>query len=135
MLLNRPEVDDGVDAFGCDAECERELDVSVAVEIDEGVDSIGGRFADAKFDTVAVSDRDDATRSQPFVVRFAREADDGCADTTASWTVSAPTPPAAADTTTVSPAPSPTDRTAAHAVAPTTNNEPATSQGTDGGAR
>ena len=37
-----------------------------------------------------------------------------------SWTTTLPTPPAAADTTTVSPSPAPTARTAAYAVHPTT---------------
>src|SRR5690242_4971299 len=51
----------------------------------------------------------------------------------ASWTVTEPTPPAAPDTTTVSPEVSATARTAAHAVAPATNSAPATSHGTPAG--
>src|SRR5690349_10607134 len=51
----------------------------------------------------------------------------------ASWTAIEPTPPAAADTTTVSPGDSETARTAAYAVVPATYREPATSHGTAGG--
>src|SRR4051794_3644906 len=45
-----------------------------------------------------------------------------------SWTTIEPTPPAAADTATVSPGWAPTARTAAYAVHPTTYSEPAASQ-------
>jgi hypothetical protein len=51
----------------------------------------------------------------------------------ASWTASEPTPPAAPETTTVSPSVSATARTAAKAVAPTTFSAPATSHGTPAG--
>src|SRR5580704_3985501 len=51
----------------------------------------------------------------------------------ASWTASEPTPPAAAETTTVSPSVRLTAWTAAYEVAPTTNSAPATSQGTPAG--
>jgi hypothetical protein len=44
-----------------------------------------------------------------------------------------PTPPAAADTTTVSSGASETDRVAAYAVVPATNREPATGHGTASG--
>src|SRR6185437_760468 len=47
----------------------------------------------------------------------------------ASWTAIPPTPPAAADTTTVSPGLTPTARTMAQAVNPATGSAPATSQG------
>src|SRR5260370_40331351 len=51
----------------------------------------------------------------------------------ASWTAIVPTPPAAADTATTSPAVRCTDRTAAYAVEPATNRPPATCHGTAGG--
>ena len=51
----------------------------------------------------------------------------------ASCTVSTPTPPAAADTTTVSPGRGSTARTAAQAVAPTTCNAPACSHASSDG--
>src|SRR5580693_9502107 len=51
----------------------------------------------------------------------------------ASWTVSEPTPPAAAETATVSPVLRFTARRAAHAVKPATPSAPATSQGTSAG--
>src|ERR1700749_3067658 len=51
----------------------------------------------------------------------------------ASCTVIDPTPPAAPDTTSVSPALSATARTAAHAVNPATGSAPATSHGTAAG--
>ena len=51
----------------------------------------------------------------------------------ASWTASEPTPPAAADTTIVSPGWGATAWTHAYAAIPATNSEPATSHGTDSG--
>src|SRR5262249_50283361 len=51
----------------------------------------------------------------------------------ASCTVIDPTPPAAPDTTSVSPALSATARIAAHAVNPTTGSAPATCHGTEAG--
>ena len=53
----------------------------------------------------------------------------------ASCTTSEPTPPAAPETTTVSPSPRSTERTAAQAVVPATNRPPATSHGTPSGRR
>src|ERR1022692_1268343 len=52
-----------------------------------------------------------------------------------SSTTTVPTPPAAADTTTVSPGPADTARTAAYAVTATTYIEPATGQETPAGLR
>src|SRR5580700_3601466 len=51
----------------------------------------------------------------------------------ASWTEIEPTPPDAAETTTVSPPVRPTARTAAYAVVPATNSAPAASHGTPAG--
>src|SRR5689334_4715688 len=51
----------------------------------------------------------------------------------ASWTASEPTPPAAPETTTVSPGRGSTANTVAYAVVPATYSDPATSQGSPSG--
>jgi hypothetical protein len=42
VALCTGEVDDGVDPLGSDAEGDREVHVTIAVSVDEGVDSAGG---------------------------------------------------------------------------------------------
>jgi hypothetical protein len=69
-------IGDGVDPLGRDAEGEGQLDVPVAVGVDEGVYAAGRGGPDPVRDAVTVRDRDHAVALQPLVVALARQADD-----------------------------------------------------------
>ncbi len=94
------------------AEVDGELDVLGPEEVDEGVDAVGRRGREAVGEPVAIGDRDDAVRREPSWL-----ASDAMPRTLAplvrrSWTTTEPTPPAAAETATVSPGRTSTARTA-----------------------
>src|SRR6185295_4456233 len=69
-------IGDGVDPPGRDAEGKGQLDVPVAVCVDEGVHAAGGGGPDPVRDAVTVRDRDHAVALQPLVVALAGQADD-----------------------------------------------------------
>jgi hypothetical protein len=77
VLLGGREVDDGVDPIRCDSQPERQLDVTAAKGIHEGVEPTARRDADSIGDAVAVRQGDDSVVRQPAVMRVARQPDDG----------------------------------------------------------
>jgi hypothetical protein len=104
VLRGGREVGDGVDPLGRDAEGEGQLDVPVAVGVDEGVHAAGRGGPDPVRDAVTVRDRDHAVALQPLVVALARQADDRGPGTARELGGNrADPPPAAPEMTTVSP--------------------------------
>jgi len=71
VLPGGREIGDGVDPLGRDAEGEDQLDVPVAVGVDEGVHAAGRGGPDPVRDAVTVRDRDRAVALQPLVVGLA----------------------------------------------------------------
>jgi hypothetical protein len=86
VLLGGREIGDGVDPIGRDTEGESQLDVPVAVGVDEGVHA-GGGGPDPVRDAVTVRERDHAVGPQPRVVARAQVAAlPGYAVTPRAWT-------------------------------------------------
>ena len=135
MLPGGREIDDGVDPLGRDAEDEDQLDVPVAVGVDEGVHAAGRGAPDPVRDAVTVRDRDRAVALQPLVVGLAHQADDRGPGTAREPDGERADPAAAPEMTKVSPCLGWTACTAPHAVAPETNRPPAASQETFAGLR
>ena len=72
------EVDDGVDPIGCHAELEGQLDIAVAVQVDERVDRPPGAASRMRSATPSpCATGHDAVVPEPLVVRRTRQADHG----------------------------------------------------------
>jgi hypothetical protein len=105
VFRGRREVDDRIDPIGRDTEFERQIHIAAAERVDEGIDFASGCGSDPICDAFPISDWDHTVVSEPSMVCCAGETDDvSSAEILAHWTAMEPTPPAAPEMTTVSPA-------------------------------
>ena len=99
--------------FVSDAQLKCKLDVPSAECVNEGIDFPSRCSADPIFNPIPIRNGNYAVIGEPLVIRVAGQADHVGPGIPANCTAMEPTPPAAPETTTVSPALRATLRTAA----------------------